>query len=246
MRKILLAIAGIAAMLVPSPSFAARSALEVATIKAASDCVAAAALKHPRVIVLYQQNRLKEITDWIVLTSHACDNQLTAMQLLHDRLYGAGRGRNFLLGDYLADLPRAVSERIGVEIARRMAEEGKTDDIAGYDAQTKENKAITAARWFEQCNDVDIAKSLPKRSTPLSVMNFGYCLGFTLAVADTLQFISTNSPGQIETCIPKGTPTLDLIEVGQKFVKDNPKYRHLLAANVLVGAFKDAFGCEGW
>jgi SH3-like domain-containing protein len=36
------------------------------------------------------------------------------MRLLHDRLYGEGTGRIFLRGDYLADLPRAVGERIKV------------------------------------------------------------------------------------------------------------------------------------
>ena len=44
------------------------------------------------------------------------------MQLLHERIYGAGTGRRFLRGDYLDDLPRAVHERIKVEIARRTPE----------------------------------------------------------------------------------------------------------------------------
>ena len=54
------------------------------------------------------------------------------MRLLHDRLYGAGTGRRFLLGDYLADLPRAVRERISDEIEKRMA--GKTPDRGGSGA----------------------------------------------------------------------------------------------------------------
>ena len=36
------------------------------------------------------------------------------MRLLHDRLYGEGTGQAFLRGDYLADLPRAVGERLKV------------------------------------------------------------------------------------------------------------------------------------
>jgi hypothetical protein len=36
------------------------------------------------------------------------------MRLLHDRLYGEGTGQVFLRGDYLADLPRAVGERLKV------------------------------------------------------------------------------------------------------------------------------------
>ena len=38
------------------------------------------------------------------------------MRLLHNRLYGPGTGQRFLYGDYLADLPRAVRERIKKEI----------------------------------------------------------------------------------------------------------------------------------
>jgi hypothetical protein len=97
----------------------ARSELEKSSIKAATDCVAAAALKNPIITTLYREDRLDEVTDWIVLQSSACDNPLRAMRLLHDRLYGQGTGRTFLRGDYLADLPRAVRERIRVEVARR-------------------------------------------------------------------------------------------------------------------------------
>jgi hypothetical protein len=96
-----------------------RSALESASVKAATDCVATAALKDPNITTLYREDRLDEVTDRIVLHSSVCDNPLRAMRLLHDRLYGAGTGRRFLRGDYLADLPRAVHDRIRVEVAKR-------------------------------------------------------------------------------------------------------------------------------
>jgi hypothetical protein len=98
-----------------------QSELESSSVKAATDCVAAAASNDPNIISLYQENRLKQITDRIVLHSEVCENPLRAMRLLHDRLYGEGTGRHFLLGEYLADLPRAVRERIRVEVARRFA-----------------------------------------------------------------------------------------------------------------------------
>jgi hypothetical protein len=88
--------------------------LESATVKAATDCVAKVALNNPNITTLYREDRLNEVTDWIVLRSSACDSPLRAMRLLHDRLYGEGTGRIFLRGDYLADLPRAVGERIKV------------------------------------------------------------------------------------------------------------------------------------
>ena len=122
MPKRLVALAGIAVVLTAAGTSAqARSELEKAAVKAATDCVAEAALNNSDTVTLYQQNRLKEVTDWIVLKSSACDNPLRAMRLLHDQIHGEGTGRKFLLGDYLADLPRAVSERIRNDIEKSNA-----------------------------------------------------------------------------------------------------------------------------
>jgi hypothetical protein len=51
------------------------------------------------------------------------------------RLYGVGTGQIFLLGDYLADLPRAVGERIGGEVAKRLASESGDNALKGYAMQ---------------------------------------------------------------------------------------------------------------
>jgi hypothetical protein len=124
---------GIVAMLVVSTALAKeRSPLESASVKAATDCVAVAALKDGNIVTLYRENRLKEITDRLVLRSSACDSPFTAMRLLHDRLYGAGTGQKFLLGDYLADLPRAVRERIKGEMDKRIASETGDDALESY------------------------------------------------------------------------------------------------------------------
>jgi hypothetical protein len=149
-------LAGIV-LLFASPGLAKeRSALEIATIKAATDCVAAAALNNQNIAVLYGEGRLKEVTDWIVLKSSACENPLRAMELLHDQLYGAGTGRRFLLGDYVADLPRAVGERIGVEVAKRIAELEQKKPITDHDAKLPSTRGpISGAEgaagkhWFE-------------------------------------------------------------------------------------------------
>jgi hypothetical protein len=92
-------------MLIASPALAERSALESASVKAASDCVAAAAL-----------------------------NPLNAMRLLHDQIYGQGTGRTFLRGDYLDDLPRAVRERIKVELLRRIVQNSNAISGSGATA----------------------------------------------------------------------------------------------------------------
>ena len=124
MSKYLPAALGIAVALLASSALAVeRGELEKSSIKAASDCVAQTALNNPNIVTLYRENRLKQVTDWIVLKSDACDNPLRAMRLLHDRLYGAGTGRAFLLGDYLKDLPRAVRERISDDMENRTAGE---------------------------------------------------------------------------------------------------------------------------
>jgi hypothetical protein len=123
MSKYVSATLGIGVMLMASTAPAtARSALESASVKAATDCVAAAALNNPEITTLYRENRLNEVTNWIVLRSSACENPLNAMRLLHDQLYGQGTGRTFLRGDYLDDLPRAVGERIKVEVLRRIVQ----------------------------------------------------------------------------------------------------------------------------
>ena len=123
MPKLLQITLGTALVLMASTALVeARSEVEKSSIKAASDCVAEAALKNPNIVILYQQDRLREVTDRIVLHSTVCENPLRAMRLLHDRIYGDGTGRSFLRGDYLDDLPRAVRERIKVEIARRNPE----------------------------------------------------------------------------------------------------------------------------
>ena len=84
--------------------------------------MAGAALNNSEITTLYRENRLREVTNWIVLRSSACDNPLNAMRLLHDRIYGQGTGKAFLRGDYLDDLPRAVGERIKVELLRRIVQ----------------------------------------------------------------------------------------------------------------------------
>jgi hypothetical protein len=134
MSNYLSATLGIAVMLIASTASAtARSELELASVKAATDCVAAAALNNSEITTLYRENRLREVTNWVVLRSNVCNNPLNAMRLLHDRIYGQGTGQTFLRGDYLDDLPRAVGERIKVEVLRRIVQ--SSNEIRGSSAK---------------------------------------------------------------------------------------------------------------
>jgi len=142
MTKYFPAALGLTVILMASTAPAtARSELESASVKAATDCVAAAALNNSEITTLYRENRLREVTNWVVLRSNACDNPLNAMRLLHDRIYGQGTGRTFLRGDYLDDLPRAVGERIKVEILRRIVQ--GSNEIRGGNARVPDGGAPT-------------------------------------------------------------------------------------------------------
>jgi hypothetical protein len=55
-------------MLLAGPALA-RSELEATSIKAASDCVATAAVNDPNITTIDQQNRLKSVTDWTLGSS---------------------------------------------------------------------------------------------------------------------------------------------------------------------------------
>ena len=62
MSKYLTATLGIAAMLLASTSLAqGRSELEKSSIKAATDCVAEAALNNTNIVRLYRENRLNRL-----------------------------------------------------------------------------------------------------------------------------------------------------------------------------------------
>jgi len=57
-----------AVMLLAEPVLV-RNELEVTSIKAASDCVATAAVNNPNITAIYHQNRLKSVTDWTLGSS---------------------------------------------------------------------------------------------------------------------------------------------------------------------------------
>jgi hypothetical protein len=57
-----------AVMLLAEPALG-RSELEVASIKAATDCVATAAVNNPNITTIYQRNRLQSVTDWTLGSS---------------------------------------------------------------------------------------------------------------------------------------------------------------------------------
>jgi SH3-like domain-containing protein len=161
-------VAGFAAIFIASTAGAVeRSELEKSSIKAATDCVAAAALSNPNITTFYREDRLKKVTDWIVLKSDACDNPLRAMRLLHDRLYGEGTGRTFIRGAYLADLPRAVGERIRGKVAERSVESPDVRDSYAW-ANLGQLSAGTKLMVVNvTANDVLSIREYPTENSPV-------------------------------------------------------------------------------
>jgi hypothetical protein len=69
------------------------------------------------------------------------------MRLLHDRLYGQGTGQVFLLGDYLADLPRAVGERIKVAFGAQAGAALPPSTLPPTAAQAAKTNLINSGVW---------------------------------------------------------------------------------------------------
>ena len=125
MSKYLRATLGIAAMLIASTALAReRSALESSSVKAASDCV-----PQPHCITPTSPRYNRENTGSRRLRTGSFSNRAPA-RTNSPRCAcstigstGAGTGRIFFLGDYLASLPRAVGDRIRGEVEKSIGSE---------------------------------------------------------------------------------------------------------------------------
>jgi hypothetical protein len=72
-----------------------------------------------------------------------------------------------------------------------------------------------------------------------------FCLGYMRATADAMTFW-TETVGKddaVRTC-PDAVTAEQLRVVGVKFIKDNPKDRHLDATSLLSRAFMEAWPCK--
>jgi hypothetical protein len=70
------------------------------------------------------------------------------------------------------------------------------------------------------------------------------CRRYVAGVADTLRVWEASSPSTLEACIPDKATVGQLVEVGRKFMRDNPSGRHLPAGVLLVTAFTFAWPCK--
>jgi hypothetical protein len=72
--------------------------------------------------------------------------------------------------------------------------------------------------------------------------NVGFCHTYMTAVADTLNFMGSIMKDQFPICA-KGITSHQMGQVVVKYIRDNPKDRHLNAATIAALAFKEAWPC---
>lgn len=64
------------------------------------------------------------------------------------------------------------------------------------------------------------------------------------AVSDTLAFMRTVIKDQFPICVSGNVTSRQLADVVVKYIRDNPKDRHLNAATISALAFRDAWPCS--
>lgn len=105
------------------------------TIKAATDCIAREAARHPDVVSGY---RLNNLAPMIADGWRACTSALVEIVATHENLHGAGTGLVFVKGAYSDDLPRAVRARLQSDMDRRIAAIDQADAAARADQARRE------------------------------------------------------------------------------------------------------------
>lgn len=107
-----------------------RKAVVLPTVRAATDCIAASAVRMPGVVPQASDGLLSDAIRR-VLSSQVCDEAILKMVGTYDRVNGPGTGLAFFSGPYGLDLPRAVRNRLSnrTDIARNGASESSKSPI---------------------------------------------------------------------------------------------------------------------
>jgi hypothetical protein len=93
-----------------------RDATLLPLVQRATECILRQASVNPHDKA---SMRPREINDLIVQSIAACRRSVQEMIDAHDRLYGVGSGKAFLLGPYLDVLPAAVVQRVMMKTPER-------------------------------------------------------------------------------------------------------------------------------
>ena len=101
--------------------------------------------------------------------------------------------------------------------------------IGSAHAEPKSPDLILADEWSSSC----VSKDVVKRTA---------CTQYVLGMRAV--FTLWQLGGASIVCINPDATTTQLIDVGRKFVRDNPRYRDIPVARVLFEAFHQAWPCE--
>jgi hypothetical protein len=74
--------------------------------------------------------------------------------------------------------------------------------------------------------------------------NRGFCYVYMTAVGDTLAFMRTVIKDEYPICVRGNVTSAQMADVVVKYIRDNPKDRHLNAATIAALAFKEAWPCS--
>jgi hypothetical protein len=94
--------------------------------------------------------------------------------------------------------------------------------------------------WFSKCRfTMDQIRGTSKEA--LELMN---CAGYARGVADTIQIWQVAENDKAPACIPVKVTAQQLIDIGLKFMRENPAQRHLTASLLLMRAYSVAWPCK--
>ena len=103
--------------------------------------------------------------------------------------------------------------------------------IGSAQAESRTEETIYGGEWSSSC----VSKDTIKRTA---------CTQYVLGMRAVFILWQLSSEGSPIVCINLDATTSQLIDVGRKFVRDNPHYRNIPAARVLFDAFHQAWPCQ--
>jgi hypothetical protein len=92
--------------------------------------------------------------------------------------------------------------------------------------------------WAAKCQPVG------QRSTTKEAMEFMNCTGYARGVADSIQLWWGAEGDKAPACIPEKAKTQQLLDIGLRFIRENPAERHLPVSALLMRAFRVAWPCK--
>ena len=93
--------------------------------------------------------------------------------------------------------------------------------------------------WAAKCQ-----KSVEQLRSSTEKMQFTHCVGYARGVADTIQLWAGAEGDKAPACIPEKATAQQLIDIGFKYIRENPAERHLPANALLMRAFRVAWPCK--